>query len=297
MLKALFLPLLLSSWRKGKIACLSSQLSEQLPGNYLLEAVSLIMSVWASTIVNIFQKKHSLSDHLLGHHRRAQRWHHAHSNKSKSALCPNVQPALLSEWVFPVPSCNPKKKKKQSLYSQGEKSLVPSTCAIALSALYLFKFANKGCYCDSWTKGAIKISEMLAPFPASWAASSSQYLGAPLPPSRPAGPRHRTSCLAAQGWSSSFPLFLISLASDSDRAAPFRVLASAWFGGSLIPVSGHCATKEKAGGEIIRHCSFLRETMTPGSQEKCHHLTKLSWKVHIDIVVKLHTQELVFPLP
>lgn len=171
MLKALFLPLLSSSWRKGKIACLSSQLSEQLPGNYLLEAVSLIMSVWASTIVNIFQKKHSLSDHLLGHHRWAQRWHHAHSNKSKSALCPNVQPALLSEWVFPVPSCNP--KKKQSLYSQGEKSLVPSTCAIALSALYLFKFANKGCYCDSWTKGAIKISEMLAPFPASWAASSS----------------------------------------------------------------------------------------------------------------------------
>lgn len=36
--------------------------------------------------------------------------------------------------------------------------------------------------------------------------------------------------------------------------------------------------------------------MNPGSQEKHHQLTKLWHKVHADILVKLHTQQLVFLL-
>lgn len=81
--------------------------------------------------------------------------------------------SLSSSFLQPWKKKKKERKKKQSLCRHGEKTLAPSTCARAPSALYWFKFANKGCYCDSWTKGAIKVSEALAPFPASWGASFS----------------------------------------------------------------------------------------------------------------------------
>lgn len=201
-------------------------------------------------------------------------------------VCLSLSSSFLQSW-----------KKEQSLCRHRVKPLVSSTCARAQSALYLFKFANKGCYCDSWTKGAIKISETLAPFPASWVASLSPlYLGILPAPSWFCPLQSRAELLGSPGLEfniSSLP-DLISMRFRQSCSIQSPGLRLVW--GSLIPVSGHCATKEKAGGEIIWHCSFLRETMTAGSQVKWHQLTKLLWKVHIDILVKLHPHELVFLL-
>lgn len=100
--------------REGKqICCLSTKLSRQTArqlsagtSQFHYECAGFYNS-WHS-----LQKKHSLSDHLLGHHCWAHGWHHVHSNKSQSTLWPNVQPTLLSDWVFPVPSCSPRKKSR-----------------------------------------------------------------------------------------------------------------------------------------------------------------------------------------
>lgn len=98
---------------RNKIHCLSTQLSRQTAGQL---SVGTSQSHWeCANFCNSWhtlQKKHSLSDHLLGHHRWAHGWHHVHSNKSQSTLWPNVQPTLLSDWVFPVPSCSPGTKSR-----------------------------------------------------------------------------------------------------------------------------------------------------------------------------------------
>lgn len=176
-LQVLFLPPLLCFWNKGrKDAVYLHSYQDRLPGNYLLEPVSLITNVQASTIVDTFSKRNThcritfwviiagLMDGTMYPATKASQ----HFGQMCSHFC------LTESFQF-LPAAL---EKKQALCRQGEKSLVPSTCARAQSALYLSKFANKGCYCDSWTKGAIKISKTLAPFPASWVASwSPGYLG------------------------------------------------------------------------------------------------------------------------
>lgn len=84
MLKAVFWVPLLSFWRKGrKYNVYLPSYQERLPD--LLEPVSLINNVGVTITYNSWrslQKKHSLSDHLLGHHLQALGWHHVHSNKA-----------------------------------------------------------------------------------------------------------------------------------------------------------------------------------------------------------------------
>lgn len=179
MLKTLFLPPLLSFWKKGKkIHCLSTQLSRGTARQLSVgSSQSHYQCVSFYNSWHILQKKHSLSDHLLGHHHQASRMAPRTQQQKPVSTLPkcaastfvwmNLSSSFLKPWI-----------KKQSLCRHGGKPPAPSTCARAQSTLYLFKLANKGCYCDSWTKGAIKISKTLAAFPASWVASlSPPYLG------------------------------------------------------------------------------------------------------------------------